>query len=611
MKLNLSIATKPALYTAIGIAAALFFLLKVDPLLIFFQQQPAFFFDRFYISQHLNMPGGSGQLIALFFGQFLFIPFWGSVIIAVLIMLYIFTQIQFINIIYPTKYTLLFSVFPVIAASLIVLDFNSDLQHIINIIAILWLSILHIKLSKKISLPISLLLFVVLNLALFHLLGGTAMLTFSLIILLNQIKLQKPKQSIVLFATIIISSTAIFLLYTNFSAYINLEKALKGLFYETNNKQTIVLLALMFAYNPLISLYTSINKSAEKKSTVDALKSSPLKFTVAYILPLLILIVTYLLVPANPEKNKIQIQQLASEEQWDQVLEKAKTVVSDQRRDFFQINRALYHKGQLLENGFAVQQWYGEHGLILTPYYNSKVLILCSDLYHDMGFIKGSLHWAYEAQTKYKLAPNVLQRIVTENLILGNYKIAQKFNHILSKSIIHKAWTEQMQTYIDGEKPFDSKLSKYASMPLQRNGYSNTQHPEHDLIYILTEHPENNMALEYLLFHAMLRHDLAMVAQYTPLLETQNYTHIPKHVEEALIMAKTIKSDLQVDLKTLKISAETQKNFNDFTRMLMQHKREKNVTQAEIQQKHGNTFWYYITFISPISTKRSFNESTL
>ena len=99
MKLNLSIATKPALYTAIGIAAALFFLLKVDPLLIFFQQQPAFFFDRFYISQHLNMPGGSGQLIALFFGQFLFNPFWGSVIIAVLIMLYIFTQIQFINII--------------------------------------------------------------------------------------------------------------------------------------------------------------------------------------------------------------------------------------------------------------------------------------------------------------------------------------------------------------------------------------------------------------------------------------------------------------------------------------------------------------------------------
>ena len=109
----------------------------------------------------------------------------------------------------------------------------------------------------------------------------------------------------------------------------------------------------------------------------------------------------------------------------------------------------------------------------------------------------------------------------------------------------------------------------------------------------------------------MLRHDLAMVAQYTPLLETQNYNHIPKHIEEALIMAKTIKSDLQVDLKTLKISVETQKNFNDFTRMLMQHKREKNVTQAEIQQKHGNTFWYYITFISPISTKRSFNESTL
>jgi hypothetical protein len=611
MKLNLSIATKPALYIIIGIASALFFLLKVEPLLIYFQQQPAFFFDRFFISQHLNMPGGSGQLIALFFGQFFVAPIWGSIIIAALIMLYTFTQVQFINTVKPTKNALLISVFPVIAASLIVLDYNTDVQHIINLITVLWLSMLHINFSKRINPATSLVLFVVLNLALFHLLGGTALLTFSLIILLNQIKRHKPKQSIVLFATITISSAIIFLLYTNFSAYINLEKALKGIFYETNNKQTIALLAFMFAYNPLLSLFSAITKGSEKNKTNNAPKFKALPFTLAFILPLVLLIVSYLLIPVNSEKNKIEIQQLASEEQWDQVLEKAKTVVSDQRRDFFQINRALYHKGQLLENGFAVQQWYGEHGLILTPYYNSKVLMLCSDLYHDMGFIKGSLHWAYEAQTKYKLAPNVLQRIVTENLILGNYKVAQKFNHILSKSIIHKSWTEQMQTYIDGEKPLDTKLSKYASMPLLRNGYSNTQHPEHDLIYILTEHPENNMALEYLLFHAMLRHDLALVAQYAVLLETQNYTHIPKHIEEALIMAKTIKSDLQVDLKTLKISAETQKNFNDFTRMLMQHKREKNVTQAEIQQKHGNSFWYYITFVSPISTKRSFNESTL
>jgi hypothetical protein len=144
-----------------------------------------------------------------------------------------------------------------------------------------------------------------------------------------------------------------------------------------------------------------------------------------------------------------------------------------------------------------------------------------------------------------------------------------------------------------------------------RESYSNTQHPQFDLIYIINEQPDNNMAFEYLMFHAMLKHDLNMVIEYSPLLEKQGYKSIPRHVEEALIMAQTLRGNQQIEIGNLKISNETQKRFIDYSTMLMKHKRDKSISQTAIKKAHGDTFWYYINFVSPLTTKREFKEKEL
>ena len=96
-------------------------------------------------------------------------------------------------------------------------------------------------------------------------------------------------------------------------------------------------------------------------------------------------------------KNNIIIHLLAQNNDWQGVLNMAEELPMTDRKVIFQVNRALYHMGSLLNNSFVYTQYLGEHGLMLNMHYNSDIAMLCSDLFYDMGHIKESLHWAYEA----------------------------------------------------------------------------------------------------------------------------------------------------------------------------------------------------------------------
>jgi len=311
-------------------------------------------------------------------------------------------------------------------------------------------------------------------------------------------------------------------------------------------------------------------------------------------------------------RDAIQIHALASEGQWDKVLTTAKRLSLTDRKVIFQVNRALYHLDRLPDEVFNYPQYWGEKGLVLTSNYSRNVLMFCSDLYFDMGHVKESLHWAYEAQTKQEQSPEVLKRIAVCNLIIGEYQAAEKFFSILSESMVHRKWAMHYLDCLKNESLVEKDplvREKRKWLP-RKDFYASTENPQYDLYRLFTENPDNKMAFEYFMLYSMLRHDLSEVVRNLKYLERLRYKKIPVHIEEALLLFMTLNENYPVDPGRYKISGLTQKRFSGYSSVMMKYRKDMQAARAELYNGFGNTYWYYIHYVSPITTQRKMIEKT-
>jgi hypothetical protein len=331
------------------------------------------------------------------------------------------------------------------------------------------------------------------------------------------------------------------------------------------------------------------------------------------VLSIIILVAAYFVCRVSfdrPAKDAIQIHVFAAKGEWHKVLTIAKRLPMTDRKVIFEVNRALSHLGRLPDEAFNYAQYWGEKGLILTANYSSDVLMLCSDLYFDMGHIKESLHWAYEAQTKLERSPDVMKRIAMNNLILGEYKVAEKFFRILSKSFVHRKWAMHYLACLQDESFLEKELliqEKRKLLP-SWNFYASAEKPQYDLFMLFSEHPENKMAFEYFMVYSMLANDLASVVQNINYLSAMHYHKIPVHIEEALILFKALNEKYPVNLGKYRISSQMQERFVNYSKIIAVYHKDFKAAQPELFDKYGNTYWYYIQYISPLTTKREIHE---
>jgi len=118
------------------------------------------------------------------------------------------------------------------------------------------------------------------------------------------------------------------------------------------------------------------------------------------------------------------------------------------------------------------------------------------------------------------------------------------------------------------------------------------------------------MALEYFMLYSLFTHDLSTVAVNINLLGKLNYKKIPTHIEEALLLVMTLNPDFPIDLGKYKISEKTKERFMGYSKILIANKSDRVAAQADLFQDYGNTYWYYIYYVSPITTKRKIYEKT-
>jgi hypothetical protein len=590
----------------------------INPALIYYKQQPIFLFDKYFLHNFLVFPGGMAEYLSLFFSQFFFSKLAGCLLITFIIWAAVILTKRLLQYFFSKQVTFWLQFLPGLILIHLHSHYQYDLRGDLIYIASLIFALACLQMVNR-PVYLRLVLLLISSLFLFFFFGGTSLLLFSAIIVLSEILQVNRKLFWISGLFQILLCFALIRAIPLVSPYVSFKMAWMGILCPDLYYKPLKFLYPLYLLLPaLLFIRILIKYALEATGLTGQIKIHAADWLTPFIIPFFSLLILGLLVMAmrfsfhKADKDAILIHYYADNSKWELVLKTSTALSTTDRTVLFQINRALYHLGRLPDQAFSYPQYWGENGLILTTHYTRDVLMYCSDLYFDMGHIKESLHWAYEAETKSDQAPDVLKRIVLNNIILGEYKVAGKFLKILSRSVIHHKWAMHYLPYLQNESLVqqDELIQEKRKLMPVKDFYISTHEPRSDLVNLLSQNPGNRMAFEYFMLYSLFTHDLATVAANVKHLEKLNYENIPTHIEEAIMLVKTLNPDFPLYLGRYQLSDRTKERFRGYSKIMLAHKNDRVAAQAELFQDYGNTYWYYIYYVSPITTKRKFYEKT-
>ena len=279
----------------------------------------------------------------------------------------------------------------------------------------------------------------------------------------------------------------------------------------------------------------------------------------------------------------------ASLENWDKV----SALASKDRRSLvgtYYYNLANAHKGQLADRLMDYYQPF-ERGLFLPVGEKSTPFqIGCAG---DVWFALGDMSMAErDAMLGMLFSPShtgsrYLRRLAETNLVTGDFEAASKYLRMLLNSRKDRKWAQER---LPGawSPEYAARIDRKRALLPRIDVVHGMDQTQLILRVLLNSHPDNRMALDYLLCYDLLTKDLdAFVSDFAPSL-TQSRLY-----EEAMLIFLAAKGGMTPEnYQHYHISEET---FDRFNRFVTIYKRDggsgKNLTE-----EFGRSYWYYFYY---------------
>jgi len=582
-----------------------YYLLVFDSSLYYHHHQPIFLFDKTYLKEFLLYPGGPVELITQFFFQFFYFNLLGAFFISALSLSIFIIVYKFIEKIGDFKYSLILSFLPVSFLLIIQNHYSSPLMLTVKYLFALIFFLAYVKISNRYKIFI-----IPLSCLIYYILGGWAYLFYVILCMSHELFFSRDERKYIYAGF----SVVVYLIYPYIAArylfmitlkeaylYIVAYKFYNWPFYFNPN----LCFYLFFFSFPVIQIclfiYLKYIKAMIKKRN-----SSPAGIYHILIQSIFIIFVAVLILIFSfdrQEKKTIQIDYLAERGRWNELLNISRGMEKYTILIIFNVNRALYHTGQLLDNLFDYPQKIGVDGLFIDKITAREAAIQMSDLYFDLGHIKAAQVWAYEGLTKFGYNPKMLKRIVMTNIINEEYDIAKKFLDVLNKSILHKKWVKHYRNYLFNESLIksDSLIQLNRKLTPKFDFFITSINSEIDLTGLLKENENNKMAFEYLMAYYLLAYRLEDLPKYLDKFKKLGYRKYPRHIEEALLLIRFISPSENVKID-YSINPQTIKQFEQFISILSKYENKVKAKKA-LRKGFYNTYWYYVLYINPKTTK--------
>ena len=292
--------------------------------------------------------------------------------------------------------------------------------------------------------------------------------------------------------------------------------------------------------------------------------------------------------------NLFRMEKSVYKQDWDAIIKQHESTPSTNLIGQYYYNIALSEKGQLCDRLFFGRQDFGAKSLILPR--DNELINRAVYFFYTVGLINEAHHLAYESMVKYGYRPENLKLLIKTELINGNYLIAERYINVMKKTLHYRIWAEKYEKMLfnpafidsDPELGAKSKLVPDKDFFVRQNDLQNIE-------LILMTNPDNKRAFEYKMARLMFEKDLPALVNEVKKMKGMGYTHIPIHIEEAIVEYISINRDFP-DLAGLTVNPQTELRYRNLGSVYNLNRGNKSRLEKEMKKEGGNTFWYYYQF---------------
>jgi hypothetical protein len=206
-----------------------------------------------------------------------------------------------------------------------------------------------------------------------------------------------------------------------------------------------------------------------------------------------------------------------------------------------------------------------------------------------------------------------MKHAVRSMLLLGEYRLAQRYIDILKHTMFYRNWATEMETYVENPELM-SKVNEF-SMPLQLSCYPDGLGVDESFVeaYLTKEFkyvPENvtPLFLEVALTSAMICKDQkAFWYIFERYLNEVKPAKLPKNYQEALILFLNLDKGKTVNVGPSFVdkfvSKSVQRRLEAFVAKTKKYKGMKEIEMAPFFKKeYADTYFYFYFFVRKIKT---------
>lgn len=301
-------------------------------------------------------------------------------------------------------------------------------------------------------------------------------------------------------------------------------------------------------------------------------------------------------------KYSLLVAYSAERERWAEVLAYARRLPPSDAWNVFQVNRALYHRGELLERMFAYPQVADAVPTLTLQFASLTVTaqrapLECGDILFDLGRINESEHMAYEALELFGERPHTLQRLVDLHAIKGEPDAARRFLAVLECSPWHRRWAQDLLRQLDADPTLasDPVIASRRALMVERD-FTGKLDLETMLGQLLERNPRNRMACEYLMAYYLLTRQVDKVVANLHRFDAFGQGRLPRYCEEAILIHLDTVGPQAIDLGGRQIRPETRRRGGEFVQAVGRWEGNPSAAFAALHHDFGDSYFFFYVF---------------
>ena len=277
---------------------------------------------------------------------------------------------------------------------------------------------------------------------------------------------------------------------------------------------------------------------------------------------------------------------------WNRIMLRADAKNPDTPKTVSCLNLALGMTDRMPDSQFSYFQ-NGPDGLLPAFSRDHTSPVSTGEIYWCLGMVNTAQRFAFEAQEAipdFQKSARLYCRLAETNIVNGDWDVARKYLKALHNALFYRKWADETAALLDDGTVFEKRpeLARAHELRLKDHDFlfSDTE-MDSMLGLLVVEHPENSLALDYLMAWCLLRKDLDRFVECIPLVKAPA---MPKAYQEALLLRWVLTHS---DYKGLPgyISMAFARRMNDFIADL-----QANKPEGEMRQAYGDTYWFYYYF---------------